>query len=591
MSIPAPHLHDVVTAYLRRYPNEQELLQPLLDRLSDGRDVTDRTDFDGHVTISGVVVNDGDEVLLIHHKASGRRIQPGGHGEAADLTLPDAVRRKIAEETGVTALEPLCGGEPVQIDVHPIEARPDRGEPAHHHIDVRYVFRTRGTPTVTLQLEEVAGAEWCGPSHLGDPVLRARVLDVLGRPREDRPAEEDPYGTLVVITNEAGEVLMHLRDDKDGIWAPGTWAPLGGGAEPADADPHATGVRELQEEVGLTGIELTAMFRVDSDGYPVQVLHGRWDGDPATLVLGEGTDLSFIAPADFDRLPMNASVKQDTIRVLDLITPKPAPYGYGTLALIRNAAGHLLMHRRDNKPDICWPDTWSPNGGKPEAEDAGPAATIRREVREEVGLQVPLEHLFTHAADSGHLTYVFRGQWDGDPDSLVLTEGTALAFVDPGDMRDVPMSPLARYAALSGLSADLEEQARADGIRDLVPAGVIVVDDAALFVRRNPDDYRGGTWELPGGRRETGESVLDCLTREVGEETGLAVRSVDQYLGHFDYTNARGRTSRQFVFTLTPDKPGPITLTEHDRYQWIRDADELPATTAELRAFLAAHRS
>ncbi|MDF3303175.1 NUDIX hydrolase [Streptomyces tropicalis] len=326
MAISGPHIHDTVIAYLQRRPAELEVLQPLLDRLAGGVDVTDRSDFAGHVTTSGVVVNDADEVLLIHHKASGRRIQPGGHCELSDRTLIAAVRREIAEETGITALEPLCGGEPVQIDVHSIGARPDRGEPAHHHIDVRYVFRTRGTPTLTLQLEEVAGAEWCGPSQLGDPVLRARVLDVLGRPRENRPVEEDPYGTLVVITNRAGEVLMHLRDDKEGIWAPGTWAPLGGGAEPADADPHATGVRELQEEVGLTGIELTPMFRVDSDGYPVYVMHGRWDGDPATLVLSEGTDLAFLASTDFDRLPMNASVKQDTRRVLDLIIPKPAPH-------------------------------------------------------------------------------------------------------------------------------------------------------------------------------------------------------------------------------------------------------------------------
>jgi 8-oxo-dGTP diphosphatase len=157
-------------------------------------------------------------------------------------------------------------------------------------------------------------------------------------------------------------------------------------------------------------------------------------------------------------------------------------------------------------------------------------------------------------------------------------------------MRGLPMSPLARYAALSGLCTDLEDQARADGIRDLVAAAVIVHDDAVLFLRRSPDDYRASTWELPGGLREKGESVLDCLTREVGEETGLAIGSVDQYLGHFDYTNARGRTSRQFVFTLTPDKPGPIALTEHDRHQWIRNTDELPNTTAELRSFLAIHR-
>lgn len=96
MGIPASHIQDVVTAYLCRHPEERELLQPLLDRIDAGHDLTRRTEFAGHVTTSGVVVNDADEVLLIHHRASGRRIQPG-HCEPSDSTLSDAVRREIAE--------------------------------------------------------------------------------------------------------------------------------------------------------------------------------------------------------------------------------------------------------------------------------------------------------------------------------------------------------------------------------------------------------------------------------------------------------------------------------------------------------------
>ncbi|MGC0327045.1 hypothetical protein RKD23_000035 [Streptomyces sp. SAI-170] len=49
------------------------------------------------------------------------------------------------------------------------------------------------------------------------------------------------------------------------------------------------------------------------------------------------------------------------------------------LALIANRSGHLLMHLRGDSPGTGWPDTWSPNGGKPEAADAGPRGTIVRD--------------------------------------------------------------------------------------------------------------------------------------------------------------------------------------------------------------------
>jgi 8-oxo-dGTP diphosphatase len=173
--------------------------------------------------------------------------------------------------------------------------------------------------------------------------------------------------------------------------------------------------------------------------------------------------------------------------------------------------------------------------------------------------------------------YVFRGCWDGDPDTFVLTEGTALAFIDPTDMRGLPMSPLARYAALSGLAADLEEQARADGIREMAAAGIIVHDGRFLNVRRSADTDPGGTWEIPGGLRQNAESLLDCLLRHACEATGLAVQSVDRYLGHIDHVNISGHISRRFVFTLRPEKPGPIPLTGYNRHQWIRATDDLPS--------------
>ncbi|RKT11106.1 8-oxo-dGTP diphosphatase [Streptomyces sp. 1114.5] len=134
-------------------------------------------------------------------------------------------------------------------------------------------------------------------------------------------------------------------------------------------------------------------------------------------------------------------------------------------------------------------------------------------------------------------------------------------------------------------AAGLSAEAETAGITGFVAAAVINHEGRILLVRRNPDDYMGGLWEIPSGTVEPGETILDALHRETAEETGLAIDQVTGYIGHFDYENSRGGTTRQFNFAVTVEKTEPVVLTEHDTHQWALPSD-LPEVSDAVRELI-----
>lgn len=61
-----------------------------------------------------------------------------------------------------------------------------------------------------------------------------------------------------------------------------------------------------------------------------------------------------------------------------------------------------------------------------------------------------------------------------------------------------------------------------------IAAGVIWCDGRILIARRSPRGLFGGLWEFPGGKREPGESLEECLAREVREELGIVIHVGEQ---------------------------------------------------------------
>jgi len=99
----------------------------------------DRLNTLGHITASGLVV-DNKKVLLIFHPFIKRWFQPGGHIDDGESPA-DAAIREVYEETGLVCVLDSEDPEPIDIDVHEISENPTKGEDAHLHIDLLYCLR------------------------------------------------------------------------------------------------------------------------------------------------------------------------------------------------------------------------------------------------------------------------------------------------------------------------------------------------------------------------------------------------------------------------------------------------------------------
>lgn len=62
--------------------------------------------------------------------------------------------------------------------------------------------------------------------------------------------------------------------------------------------------------------------------------------------------------------------------------------------------------------------------------------------------------------------------------------------------------------------------------RPLIGIGVIVIKDGRILMGKRKNVHGEGTWSLPGGHLEFGESLEECAKREVFEETGIIIKNV-----------------------------------------------------------------
>ena len=109
-----------------------------------------------------------------------------------------------------------------------------------------------------------------------------------------------------------------------------------------------------------------------------------------------------------------------------------------------------------------------------------------------------------------------------------------------------------------------ELRARIGHMRIVIPGvrGILVDDQRRLLLQRRADT---GHWGLPAGVVDVGDSVLDALSREVHEETGLTVERAE-------------------LFGVYTDPRFSITYPNGDEVQTFTVAFLVPKWSGELSA-------
>lgn len=146
------------------------------------------------------------------------------------------------------------------------------------------------------------------------------------------------------------------------------------------------------------------------------------------------------------------------------------------------------------------------------------------------------------------------------------------------------------FPALERLVADAQVS-RISG-RKLVEVAVGILQNQNgqyLLTTRPAGKVYAGYWEFPGGKLETGESVLAALRRELTEEIGIVITSAKVCCEQIvDYPHAMVRLN----FCIVTEWVGDLSMREGQTFEWtnlpVSVSPVLPGAKAILE-WLARH--
>jgi len=115
----------------------------------------------------------------------------------------------------------------------------------------------------------------------------------------------------------------------------------------------------------------------------------------------------------------------------------------------------------------------------------------------------------------------------------------------------------------------------------IVGVGVIITKEEKVLLGKRKGSHGSGTWGLPGGHLEYGETVEECACREALEETGLHIYKTKQETFTTDFFHEENKEAKHYITLFvsaqkwdgTPKVMEPNKCATWDWFEW----DNLPS--------------
>ena len=111
-----------------------------------------------------------------------------------------------------------------------------------------------------------------------------------------------------------------------------------------------------------------------------------------------------------------------------------------------------------------------------------------------------------------------------------------------------------------------------------VTAAIIKYQEKILIAQRKKEKNQGLLWEFPGGKQEQGETLEDCLKREIMEELHLPI-IIEKFFMDTEYHYQEGAI-QLFAYFARCEQNKIDYMDSHEQIKWVSLKDLINYTFA-----------